>query len=120
MKKLLIFICLVFSIWVIIELVERKNSKISGELIFTCNGERNVIGIQKGEKMLCYLLDIEYIFTISDVEKDTIIIKTDMDGVSSSSEFDYSEKTWKLKRGDRIPIYTISTNYQDSIVFEWK
>ena len=92
----------------------------STTLHMNCNGNEEDIVVSRNTKMKCTLGGEEYIFTVTNVTNNYVVIKTPGDGLSSGGGIWESEHKWKVDKNDGLTIHTNSTDYQEKVIFNWK
>ena len=95
------------------------NNKEEVKITMNCKGTTSEIIVKENSKLLCNLLSVEYEFIIDKIIDDTITISTDKDGISTGPGILDSEKKWVIKKGEKLTIYTNSTDWQDEVEFSW-
>ena len=114
MKKILIILL------VITLLTACKKEVVIDTSTVKCVNELNITTVKEGNEYSCTLLNENYIFKITKIENDSIIIETDKEGLSSANVGLVSEKEWTLIKGKELVIHTTTLDYREEVIFKWE
>lgn len=119
MKRISILLIIVLCIFV------TGCTKNNGELVINCNGVESTTKITKGNLITCELLKDNYIFEIKKIKKDKVIIKTNKSGLfkqrkDGTISLVDDQKEFIIEKNKKNVIMTQSTDYQESMIVEWK
>ena len=115
MKKLV----LIFVLSIL--LVGCGSTKINeANISMYCNDTKTEVKIKEKDIVSCKLLGEEYKFKINKISNDKIDIESNEYGLTSDNNLREKNKKFSLSKNDTLRLTTQSTDYQESVIFEWK
>ena len=113
MKKIILILFLVM-------LLPGCGSTTKQETIeMNCDGTVTSVTVKENDKLSCKLLSTNYEFTIGKISDNEIEISTTNYGLGSTGSLISKEKSWAVKKGEKLTLTTQSTDYQERVIFNW-
>lgn len=91
----------------------------SANINVTLNDNTNSIEIKVGKTLTYSLLCNEYEFKITDITEDEISIEVNQYGLTNTSSLISKDNKFIIEKGKKLELHTQSTDYQESIIFEY-
>lgn len=91
----------------------------SANINVTLNDNTNSIEIKVGKKLTYSLLGNEYEFKITDITDNEISIKVNQYGLTNTNSLISEDNKFIIEKGKKLELHTQTTDYQESIVFEY-
>ena len=115
MKKLIMIIVLSLSL-----VGCSTTKKIEPKVTMFCNDTKTELNIKEKDIVSCKLLGENYKFKIIKITEDKIEIESNEYGLTSGNNLREKNKKFTISKNDSLRLTTQSTDYQESVIFEWK
>lgn len=91
----------------------------SANINVTLKDNTNSIEIKVGKTLTYSLLNNEYEFKITDISENEISIEVNQYGLTNTNSLISKDNKFIIEKGKKLELHTQSTDYQESITFEY-
>lgn len=96
-----------------------KETNKSAHINVTLYDHTDRIEVKVGETFTYSLLGNEYEFEVTDITEEEISIEVDQYGLTNSSSLISEDNQFIIEKGKKLELHTQTTDYQESIIFEY-
>lgn len=96
-----------------------KETNKSAYINVTLYDHTDRIEVKAGETFTYSLLGNDYEFEITNITEEEISIEVDQYGLTNSSSLISEDNQFIIEKGEKLELHTQTTDYQESIIFEY-
>ena len=109
-----------FIIVVLLLVVGCNNKEQKQKIEIKCNGVITNVEVKKNDVINCKLLNEDYKFKITKINKNKIYIEVNEYGLTDKGDLIEKNKKFILNSDKDLELTTQSEDYQEKIIFLWK